>query len=56
MNPYQAFPHLNLPPSPAGRPAPAGVGGGLWSSILIFRLFSAAEAFARGLARAVRTR
>ncbi len=56
MNPYQAFPCLNLPPSPAGRPSSSDGGGGLLFSVLIFRLFAAAEALMRGLTRAVRAR
>ncbi len=49
MNPYQAFPCLNLPPP--GRRPPLSGGGALWASVLIFRLVSAVEALARGLRR-----
>ncbi len=56
MNPYRAFPYLNLPPSPTGRPLSPDGGGGLWSSALIFRLFTAAEVLTRDLMRAVRAR
>ena len=56
MNPYQAFPYLNLTPSPAGRPPSPDGGGSLWFSVLIFRLFAAAEALTRSLMRAVRAR
>ena len=54
MNPYQALPQVIAPPS-AGRPA-APSGGGLWSSILIFRLITAAETLVFGLRRAGRGR
>ncbi len=53
MNPYQAFPRLSLPPS-AGPSAPES--GGVWSSVLILRLISAAEALARAVMRAGRAR
>ena len=48
MNPYQAFPHV-VPTSPlrAGQEAPGGPG--LWASVLILRLLSAAEALGRSL-------
>ncbi len=49
MNPYQAFPCLNMPP-PTGRSSRSG-GDALWVSVLIFRLVSAVEALARGLRR-----
>lgn len=46
MNPYEAFPHVVAPAS-AERQEPAS-GGGHWSSVLIFRLLSAAEALVKG--------
>ena len=48
MNPYEAFPHVVAPAS-AERREPASGGGGHWSSVLIFRLLSAAEALVKGL-------
>ena len=56
MNPYQAFPHLIAPSSADQRKPPTGAGGGLWSSVLIFRLLSAAETLTRVLWPAGRTR
>lgn len=53
MNPYQAFPRLSLPSS-AGSPTPDS--GGVWPSVLILRLVSAAEALARAVMRAGRAR
>ena len=54
MNPYQVLPQVIAPPS-AGQPASPS-GGGLWSSVLIFRLLSVAETFVSGLRRAGRGR